>query len=308
MRALLIVPLVTVVVVALGCGDDDDGSSDGAGGTGGSGGASASSGSGGASASSGSGGQSGSGNSGGSSGSGTSGGGSGSGGMAGSAAATAGANASGGAGSGIVDGSLDPTFGVDGIALHDLGGGETFAGLTIQPSGGIVVAGVIIGTGDSKALVARFTSDGALDPSFGKMGLVMVEAGGSYSVFSKIAQQSDGGLVAVGQSGNATSDMLVARFSAEGQLDTTFGTDGFAMIDSGGDDSAAELIVLSDDTLLIGGWATPAATGTDFAVAHLDADGIPDPNFGSGGLACAHYDQKEKVLAMGRDSQGRIVG
>jgi uncharacterized delta-60 repeat protein len=300
MRALFVVLLVLVAAVALGCGDDDDGSSDGDGGTGGPGGASASSGSGG---------QSGSGTSGGSSGSGTSGGGSGSGGqsgsggMAGSAAAAAGSDAGGGAGSGIVDGSLDPTFGVDGIALLDLKESEQFAGVAIQPSGKILAVGVVGG----QACIARYTREGALDPSFGDMGLALAEISDTTSAFSKVDQQSDGSLIAVGQSGNATGDMFVARFSAEGQLDGSFGTDGFTVIDTGGDDGLTELIVLPDDTILIGGYATPAATGTDFAVAHLDADGIPDPNFGSGGLACAHYDQSDRALGMGRDSQGRIV-
>lgn len=128
-----------------------------------------------------------------------------------------------------------------------------------------------------------------------------------FSEFNKVDRQSDGKLVAVGTLQEATRDILVARFSAEGQLDRSFGTDGFTVIDTGGEDAALELIVLPDDTLLIGGWATPGATGTDFAVAHLDADGVLDPNFGSAGLAFAHYDQSDRASGMGCDSQGRIV-
>lgn len=227
------------------------------------------------------------------------------GGMAGSAAADAGTDAGGGAGSGIIDGSLDPTFGVDRIALSDLEEATDFAGVEIQPSGKIVVVGVI----GNDAAIARYTREGALDPSFGDTGLALVEFGNNYSHFSKVDQQSDGSLIAIGlwRKSDATRDMLVARFSAEGQLDRSFGTDGFTVIDTGDEDAAAELIVLPDDTLLIGGYATPAATGEDFAVVRLDADGIPDPSFGSAGLAFAHPDQSDRALAMGRDSQGRIV-
>jgi len=305
-------PLFALAIGITGCfgcsaGTDGNGGSDDTGGSSGLGGQSGSGTSGGGSGSSGSGGQSGSGTSGGSSGgssgsggqsgsgtsgdsisSGTSGGGSG--GMAGSEAATAGADAGGGAGSGIIDGSLDPTFGVDGIVFLDLEDLVMFDGVAIQPSGKILVVGVI----GNQACIARYTREGTLDPSFGDTGLTLAELGNGFSNFSKVDQQSDGSLIAVGTLHDATRDMLVARFSEEGQLDRSFGTDGFTVIDAGGEGAATEFILLSDDTLLIGGWATPGATGTDFAVVHLDADGVPDPNFGSAGLAFAHYDQSDR--------------
>ena len=116
---------------------------------------------------------------------------------------------------------------------------------------------------DDQAFVGRFTDEGVLDSSFGDMGLTVPELGGMFSIFSKVDQQSDGKLIAAGQSLDPMGDIVVARFHAEGQLDTTFGTDGFTIIDAGGDDSGAELIVLPDDTLLIGGELSRAGTGSD---------------------------------------------
>jgi uncharacterized delta-60 repeat protein len=209
----------------------------------------------------------------------------------------------GGAGDEIINGSLDRTFGVEGITLSGLEGADSFQDLTLQPSGAIVVVGVL----DSKALIARYTSGGELDPSFGDMGFVVAETSDTFSVFTKVDQQSDGRLVAVGQSSNATIDMLVARFSADGELDSSFGDGGFTIVDTGGEDAAGELIVMSDDSLLIAGLATPAANGTDFAVVQLTADGMPDLEFGSEGLAFAHSDQADSVRGMARDAEGRIV-
>ena len=198
---------------------------------------------------------------------------------------------------------MDPTFGVDGVAFSGLEGTDSFHDLMLQPSGEIVV----VGTLDSQSVIARYTGEGELDQSFGDMGLVVAKTSDTFSAFSKVDQQRDGSLIAVGQSRNATFDMLVARFSADGELDTSFGTGGFTMIDTGGEDAAGELIVLPDDSLLIGGLATPAATGTDFALVRLTAAGIIDSGFGSAGFAFAHSDQRDTVRGMTRDGQGRIV-
>lgn len=233
-------------------------------------------------------------------------GGGGAGGVAGSIGTDSGMNGGeGGAGDGVIDGSLDPAFGASGIALSGLEGADSFQDLTLQPSGAIVVVGVL----DSKALIARYTSEGELDPSFGDMGFVVAETSDTFSVFTKVDQQSDGSLVAVGQSSNATFDMLVARFRADGELDSSFGDGGFTIVDTGGEDAAGELIVMPDDSLLIGGLATPGTTGTgtDFAVVQLTADGMPDLEFGSEGLAFAHSDQADSVRGMALDAEGRIV-
>jgi uncharacterized delta-60 repeat protein len=266
----------------LGCSDGTDGSG-GSGGEGGSGGTSRQAGAG-------------------SGASGASGGGA-TAGRAGGGGGGAGADGGGGTSAGTDDFSLDPTFGEEGVALLDRGSDELIASVTIQPSGSIVVAGMV----DNQAFVGRFTAEGLLDSSFGDMGLTVPELGGTSSIFSKVGQQGDGKLIAAGQSLSPMGNIVVARFSAEGQLDTTFGTDGVTTIDAGGRDSGAELLVLPDDTLLIGGELSHAGTGSDFAVVHLLSDGTPDPDFGSAGLSFAHNDQDENLLAMGRDGQGRIV-
>ena len=66
---------------------------------------------------------------------------------------------------------LDPTFGTGGyVNLSVSNMFEQFHGIVVQPDGRIVVAGHAALSAKTHPLVARFTSDGVLDPSFSSGG------------------------------------------------------------------------------------------------------------------------------------------
>ena len=107
-------------------------------------------------------------------------------------------------------GTIDKTFGSGGVAVADFGTSAPLSGafaVAIQ-SNGEVVAGGAAAQGafnlsfDSAFGLARFTSAGALDTSFGAGGLVTTTlVSGSTNVYSYVdglAIQSDGKIVAVG--------------------------------------------------------------------------------------------------------------
>lgn len=94
-------------------------------------------------------------------------------------------------------GGLDPSFGTDGVTLFQIGGGASSVNdLVLQPDGKILAG--MYGAGATRGFVARFTTAGALDPTFGQGGVVEVNPMGSTDA---IALQTDGKVVAVAQRG-----------------------------------------------------------------------------------------------------------
>jgi uncharacterized delta-60 repeat protein len=101
------------------------------------------------------------------------------------------------------DGFYDPTFGTGGQVAVDFGGADTAKAIALQPDGKILVAGT---DGDGFA-VARLTSSGALDPTFGFGGKATVNLGGADEARG-IALQPDGKIVLAGTNG---SDFAATR-------------------------------------------------------------------------------------------------
>jgi len=72
--------------------------------------------------------------------------------------------------------------------------------------------------------LARMTSDGHLDSTFGRNGITRVDFGGSSGALTLVAQR-DGGLIA---GGGTDSSFALARLRANGRPDTRYGTVGRA--------------------------------------------------------------------------------
>src|SRR5436190_3170372 len=72
------------------------------------------------------------------------------------------------------NGAPDPVFGSGGVVLSDFGSTiDAASDVIVQPDGKLVVDG----TSSRDFAVARYNSDGSLDPSFGSGGLVTTDFG-----------------------------------------------------------------------------------------------------------------------------------
>ena len=118
------------------------------------------------------------------------------------------------------NGSLDTTFGTNGLSitnLSDLSDAEFYTPsrsdklLAIQPDGKLVVAG---NTSNDHFFVARFNSNGSLDPTFGFAGEIITPFGTSDDVRA-VALQPDGKIIAAGSTSNGTNTgIALARYIA----------------------------------------------------------------------------------------------
>jgi uncharacterized delta-60 repeat protein len=173
------------------------------------------------------------------------------------------------------NGTLDPTFGSGGKRVIDFGGDDESAyGAALQADGKIVLGG------DSHLTpaVARLKTNGSLDTSFATGGKKTFSWGAIGRV-TAVHAVSNGKILLGGFSGPEGGNIQVARLSANGKLDTTFGTGGIVAVDFGGDDFGAALARQADGRILVAGRSSAAGA----VVARLRATGVLDPDFGSGG-------------------------
>jgi uncharacterized delta-60 repeat protein len=184
-------------------------------------------------------------------------------------------------------GALDSTFGKGGVAQTAFGNANAqLAGIVVQPDGKVVASGWGSasghGNGFNTIALARYKSNGTLDSSFGTAGKVETAHALDYEGGPSALQ--DGKIVVAGD--DDTEAPVVARYGANGRLDTTFGDHGFATISGRLIASTPPAIVAeTDGTLLLD---LPGATGgteAQDAVVRLASNGSPDPSFGTGGVA-----------------------
>ncbi|MCF1597221.1 calcium-binding protein [Streptomyces muensis] len=164
------------------------------------------------------------------------------------------------------DGSLDTTFGGDGKVTTDLGGynfGET---VVVQSTGRIVMAGW---GGDDFTLV-RYNPDGSRDGTFGTNGVVTTDFGTSSAVYDLMLQPDD--LIVAG--GAAGGDYALARYHADGTLDTGFGTNGRTTTDFGNGDRVRSLALQSDGKIVAFGYNNDSLRAL---ARYLGGVGTPPP-------------------------------
>jgi len=195
------------------------------------------------------------------------------------------------------DGTLDAGFGTGGRVLTRVGAATAEAhAVALQPDGDIVVAGsgFMTSAGVSSFAVARYTSDGSLDPGFGVSGVVLTPMAASGAEARAMVLQADGGLVVAGTafaSGTTNDALALTRYTAAGSPDPNFGRQGtvitsFDAVGSEGDAGSgpvrAAALVIQPDGKLVAVGSVGGHQGA-FVVARFLPSGALDAGFGSGG-------------------------
>ena len=180
-------------------------------------------------------------------------------------------------------GNLDPTFGDQGIAYSGLypGLGRVAVATSQGGQGNIYLAANSLFDGVG---IVRFDSGGRLGPAFGGTGVARPGFPGDLDAGIDLALES--GILLATWDGY-TSRACVVRFAWSGFPDSTFGGEGTGTAHcSVGSASYADVAmdVLPGGKILLAGYEVGAYR--DF-VFRFDADGTPDPTFGTAGFAPA---------------------
>ena len=179
-------------------------------------------------------------------------------------------------------GSLDTSFSGDGKVTTSFLSSQTpysrgATDIALQTDGKIIAVGYSLGG----FALARYNSDGSLDPTFSEDGKQTTFLGSGFGL-SGVALQPDGKIVAVGVAGGS-DNFTVVRYQTDGSLDTSFSGDGMQIVGFGGmfSGSVAQLALQPDGKIVAVG--SSGETGYDFAVARLNADGSLDTSFSGDG-------------------------
>ncbi|WP_153110542.1 DUF4347 domain-containing protein [Propionivibrio limicola] len=189
------------------------------------------------------------------------------------------------------DGTLDTTFDTDGIVTTDIGSGNDQAiTISVNTSGSIAVGGLAYNDtpgGGWDVAVAKYTSTGELDTSFDTDGklITVVPGWDSSRVEAGIKLFDDGKVLVTGLAENLETwdnDFLVARYNANGTLDTSFDGDGIATTNFGfSSDISSAFAIQGDGKIVVGGLSGNADWATwKTAITRLNADGTQDSTFG----------------------------
>jgi uncharacterized delta-60 repeat protein len=177
-------------------------------------------------------------------------------------------------------GKLDTAFGTKGSTITQLPGLSNVSpvGFAAQPNGDILVA---VSAGGNFAL-ARYTSSGALDTTFGTGGVVTTGFTGN-DIPTVLLLQPNGQIVlgGVDASGRKTvpEQTALVRFNSNGSLDTTFGAGGIALAVGAG--PAAMALLSNGNYLLVGVSPFPGQLGP---VAEFSPTGALLPTVTAGAM------------------------
>ncbi|MDC6378728.1 calcium-binding protein [Pseudomonas graminis] len=201
------------------------------------------------------------------------------------------------------DGSLDNSFGQDGIALVPASldpEDEAYYVMAVQADGKVLSAQP--GLGGLK--VERFNLDGTLDTTFGKGGAAALDVPISTDGMA-IYATADGSIFV---SLRGTSQAVVFKLDSSGEPAENFGVDGTLVLNPTGHYGTGNIatVVQPDGSVLLGSWLYVGSDGPHdpgdpvYAVQRLAADGNPDTAFGVDGVV--YFD-----AALGLDYRAAVT-
>jgi len=204
------------------------------------------------------------------------------------------------------NGALDTTFGNAGFIVTNFGTtleGEGLS-LAIQADGKIVLAGIVVDNTNpvfdelADFALARYNTGGSLDTTFGNAGYVITAFNANhFDALLSVLLQPDGKIVASGFSFTEdpdtfeeSSDIVAARYNANGSLDTSFGGDGKVIIDIGDFDYIEGMALQSNGKILLcGDTFIESQDLDDSLVVRLNTDGSLDTSFSDDGFVITPF-------------------
>lgn len=207
-------------------------------------------------------------------------------------------------------GVADATFGPGGVQLIDVPGSASEDAKTVR----VLAAGTILVGGRSSggAFLAELDSEGKPVAGFGTAGIAVRPVGILGSEINDLAVLADGRIVAVGSVNTAEreSALFVARYTAGGDPDASFGEGGVFVADpTDKDDEGETLAVLPDGRILAAGERGGDSTDSgDTWLVRLTAKGEPDTSFGPGGeLASSGALGADSAEGLALQADGKAV-
>lgn len=211
----------------------------------------------------------------------------------------------------LPNGTPDNTFGTAGFSYINFAAASESEGkkLFLLPDGKILVAGTSYVSPYNQVVVARFNANGTLDTTF--------NSGAGYNILTIAGRHNDVddlkvdnlGRIIVGGYTWPSGDLagMIARLTADGDLDTTFGGTGIVITNRSvaANDNIQSVHPLSDGSILVAGSITIAGD-SDFFVSKYTVTGTIDNTFNGTGIAQVNNGLTDSCRSMQVASDGSI--
>ncbi len=218
----------------------------------------------------------------------------------------------------LPSGTLDPSFSGDGLANTAITGHYSTAwhSVAIQADGKIVVAGNVFDNPYYDQAIARFTSAGALDPSFGNGGIKLIDhLGSTYERCEAVSVTPSGHILVLStwNSEDGYDVVYMAQLNDDGSFDTAFGTNGIVVypgVNANGQSYAPKtLLVEPDGRFLIAGNYV-GGFGNKMFIGRYTSTGGHVNSFGGSGIVRVDFGYGEtysRADALGLTPDGEII-
>jgi uncharacterized delta-60 repeat protein len=211
------------------------------------------------------------------------------------------------------DGSLDTSFNETGKLVFDFDENINYLyAAALQNDGKIVVAGQCGTFSNADFAVARINPDGTFDNEFGVEGKQRINIQGD-DRGRCVAVQNDGKIVLGGYSypvSENNSWFTAVRLTTDGQLDTTYNTDGKVIAkvaSSFGNDTVHDMIMQPDDKILMVA-ESYIGSSQDIGVVRFTTDGELDTTFsGDGKFNTSMVGTTDYPRAITLQTDGKIL-
>ena len=196
-------------------------------------------------------------------------------------------------------GTLDATFGTNGIVQTNFGAGMNVTPLNAfeQATGDIVVIGSFTTPGSAATSfgLVRYAANGQRDMSFGNKGITITTLGPQNSSRAVAYAVQPNGAILIGGTistftvGSTSSAFGVARYTANGVLDNTFGEGGVVTASTHFEEDTLSTVLLQPNGQIVvsgfvGGQGNNQA-GPSNVMIRYNTDGTLDATFGTNGIA-----------------------
>ncbi|MDD4575593.1 MAG: T9SS type A sorting domain-containing protein [Bacteroidales bacterium] len=210
------------------------------------------------------------------------------------------------------DGTLDNTFGINGLVTTDLqlGSDDVAYSIALQADEKIVLAGYSDNGSNKDAALVRYNTDGIIDSTFGNNGIVITDFENSQQDEIKVVKIHPLGNIIVGGTtiiSSSVSKPVIARYLSNGVLDNSFNNNGIRLLWITNLDyqylfSVEDLVVQTNGKISAVGWRDfPGMQwDSDYWACRINSDGTMDNTFSSDGVNVYNgsFNGHDKAFAM----------
>jgi|GEM_PF-1407416 len=156
------------------------------------------------------------------------------------------------------NGSIDLSFGTNGVATHDFGTIHDYGSkVHLKSNGNLIVTGFTTAGGDGKNKYAavEFLSSGALNTSFGNNGQAIASTNQKENFSGSSVLLPNNDVLMCGNSNDFSTNLIVPLFmkiTSNGQFDYSLNTNGFMYYTSSATNSQIEDMLVQPDGKIVG--------------------------------------------------------